>query len=488
MKPGSGVLGRSWPLLVLLAAAGCTLMIPGREAKVGRDAAEMVERSMGLVEDEALTSYVRRIGERLASHAARKNVEYRFFVVDMPEPNAFALPGGYIYVSRGLLLITNSEDELAGVIGHEIGHVEARHHMKSQARAVSFLPLGIAAALASFVASIVDPGLGESVAGITMLPAAVLLSSYSRGQERDADEIGQKLAAAEGWDPAGLSSLLRTLGREEELRGHDPDRVDFLASHPPAPERSEATRERAGTLARATPNPIANTRSDFLARLDGLLVGLSGAEGSFVGQRFLHPDLGFSLRFPEGWELDNLPHVVAARNPGDDAFALLQIVGEGDDPIAAAKQFRARSGVRMIEGPEAARVGGLRAARAMAQSQSGGSRASIDATWIALEGKIDLVAGIAAPERFGAERATLRSIADSFRAITPAERAEVTEERLRVQEALSGDSFEAIAQRTGSSWEAAALAVANGMETGARLAHGSLIKVPVPEPYPEASR
>ena len=477
---------RGWPLLILLVAAGCTLLIPGREAKVGRDAAGMVERTMGLVEDEALAGYVRQIGERLARHSTRKGVEYRFFVADKPEPNAFALPGGYIYVSRGLLLLANSEDELAGVIGHEIGHVQARHHMKTQLRTVPFIPLGIAAGLVAFVTSIIDPDLGQSVGQVAMLPAAVLLSSYSRGQEREADEIGQKLAAAAGWDPAGLSGMLHSLAREDQLRGNDPDRADFLASHPPAPERSTATRTRAGKLERAEADPIARNHAAFLGRLDGMLVGLSGAEGTFIAERFLHADLGFSLRFPKGWELHNLPHVVAARDPEEDAFAVMQIVGEGDDPMAVAQNFKSQDGVRLIEEPEATRIGSLPAARAMGQSQGRGSRVSIDATWIALDGRIYLIAGMATPDHFAAERKVLRSIAESFRPISDEERGQVREERLRVRTANGGESFSAFVKRTGTRWKPPALAVANGREESEALAAGDRLKVPIPEAYPAA--
>lgn len=317
-----------------------------------------------------------------------------------------------------------------------------------------------------------------------MLPAALVLSSYSRSQEREADKIGQQLAAAAGWNPAGLSALLHTLGREDELRGNDPDRVDFLASHPPAPERSEATQERAMTLERAAHAPIAKTHADFLAELNGLLVGMAGAEGTFVERRFLHPDLGFSLQFPKDWELDNLPHVVAARSADEQAFALLQIVGEGHDPMAAAKQFHANRGVRLIEGPDEMKIGGLKAARAMAQSTGRGALTSIDATWISLDAKIYLIAGITSPDRFAAERPTLRAISESFRPITTAERAKVTEERLRIHAARSGDTLEKMAGRERSSWKAPALAVANGIEAGDSLSKGTLIKLPVPQPYP----
>ena len=458
-------------------------MIPGREAKVGASYHEIIEQSMGLVDDPALTSYVREVGDRLAEHSSR-DVEYRFFVVDTQEPNAFALPGGYVYVSRGLLVLANSEDELAGVIGHEIGHVQARHHLKTQMRSVPLIPLGVAGAIVGFAASLLSPDLGESVASVSMLPAAAVLSSYGRAQERQADQIGQELSAAAGWDPLGLSMFLTTLGREEHVRGGDPNRRDFLASHPSSPERSKTTRERAAKLERAEHAPIAATRAAFLGRLDGLLVGLSGAEGMFVDRRFLHPDLGFSLAFPAGWESHNSPRAVVARDPEKDAFVILQASGEGVDPVQAARDFYAESGGRLIEGPTPLKIGDLNAARTLGQATSGRSIVTVEVTWIAHGGLIFAVAGMAAPERFGEERATMRAVADSFRPITPVERGKVTEERLRLRTAAAGEDFEQIKRETSSSWSAQALAVANGLDLDGKPTAGALLKVPVPQPYP----
>ncbi len=121
-------------------------MSPAREAALGAQAAAEVEAGIGLLDDPALTAYVSELGERLARHSPRRNVTYRFYVADMPEPNAFALPGGYIYVSRGLLALANSEDELANVIGHEIGHVAARHAAQRETQAIG---AGVLTALGS---------------------------------------------------------------------------------------------------------------------------------------------------------------------------------------------------------------------------------------------------------------------------------------------------------------------------------------------------
>ncbi|MBW2414293.1 MAG: M48 family metalloprotease [Deltaproteobacteria bacterium] len=475
--------GGPWPLLVLLVFAGCTLMIPGREAKVGARYHAVIEQTMGLVEDPDLTAYVRKIGDRLAAHSTR-DVEYRFFVVNMQEPNAFALPGGYIYVSRGLLVLPNSEDELAGVIGHEIGHVQARHHLRSQMRSVPFIPLTVAGAIAGFAASLLSPELGQGIMSASTFPAAAVLSSHSRSAEREADEIGQQLAAQAGWDPLGLSRFLTTLAREERVRGGDPERRDFFASHPPSPERSAATRERAGSLERADTPPIAGTHAAFLGRLDGLLVGLSGAEGVFVDRQFLHPDLDFAVAFPAGWKASNSPQAVAARDPEKDAFVILQTAGKGVDPVQAARDFHASSGGRLLEGPTPLQVGGLNAARTLSQSSRGRTRVTVEATWIAHGGLVFVVAGMAVAERFGEERATMRAVADSFRPISAAERAQVTEERLRLRTAGAGEKFDQIRRDTGTTWTAQSLAVANGLDLDGQPAAGALLKIPVPQPYP----
>ncbi|HZE89561.1 MAG TPA: M48 family metalloprotease [Verrucomicrobiae bacterium] len=179
-----------------------TLVSEAKERELGEAEARRVAETMGILEDPALSAYVRAVGERLAQFSPRTDVTYTFQIVDMEEPNAFALPGGPVYVSRGLLVLTNSEDELAGVLGHEIGHVAARHAVRRVTRAA---PLAVVTGLGAAVTSIVSPMLGDLVGGIGGVAGAFVLAPYSREQEREADRIGQELAGAAGWDPAGLS-------------------------------------------------------------------------------------------------------------------------------------------------------------------------------------------------------------------------------------------------------------------------------------------
>src|SRR6185369_12916072 len=198
--------------LLLVIGGGCavnpvsgrpevTLVSEAKEQELGDAEAKNVAATMGLVDDPRLTGYVRAIGDRLAKFSPRTDVAYTFYIVDMPEPNAFALPGGYVYVSRGLLALTNSEDELAGVLGHEIAHVAARHAVRRVTRAA---PLAIVTGLGAALTGIVSPTLGDLVGGVGGFAGALVLAPYSRGQENEADRLGQEFSAAAGWDPAGL--------------------------------------------------------------------------------------------------------------------------------------------------------------------------------------------------------------------------------------------------------------------------------------------
>ena len=466
---------------LLLAGPGC-LLSPTREREQGRQAAEQVEAWLGLVEDPALVDYLRGVGARLAEQSSRQDVAYRFSIVNRPEPNAFALPGGHIYVSRGMLVLLNTEDELANVLAHEIGHIAARHHLKSQVRRWAVLPLDIVSGLGAFATSVVSPQLGSTLGGFTALPGALALASYSRGQEREADQLGQQIAASAGWSPAGMASAMDALTREAGLRGEQARRESFLDSHPTSPERSADAARRAQSLERAPLDPISPSPRAFLERLDGLLVGESAAEGVFDGVRFLHPDLGFALSFPDQWETHNSPILVAARSAEGD-FAALQLAGPGDDPLATAKAF-IEEGVPLVSGPQPTRVGDLSAAHAVARAPE---QSLADLTWIASGGSVYLIAGVAAEARFEALRPLLRAVAQSFAPITALERARVREARLRVVALREGETLEELLSRVGSTWSAEEASSVNALQAGNRAAAGRQLKIALPEPYPGVS-
>ncbi len=483
-------LAAAFALLVPPSITGCAInpvsrrpefvaISAAKEKELGREHAEKVEKEMGHLDDEQLVAYVQEIGARLAKHSPRQDVEYTFMIVDMKEPNAFALPGGYIFVTRGLIALTNSEDELAGVIGHEIGHVAARHTVQRFSRAVPLIPIAIVTGIAGAVTSIVSPALGRALAGTGALAVTAVLAPYSRGQEEEADEVGQELAAAAGYDPIGISHFLHTLDRESTYTRGEARQSSFLDTHPATPSRVADTRERAAELTRQPGMPLAPTRGAYLNRIEGIVVGDDPAQGIFEEGLFLHPELGFAMRFPSNWKTQNQRLFVGAAEPGGGAALILRLAKEGDDPEAAARELADEFDKKMADRLETLRIGGLRAVRATSKKRGKG----IHFTWIAHGGHVFLVTGVSESSRFERYKGTFESASGSFRPISAAESAGIEESRLRVRDGRPGETLEQFVSRTGGSWKAEKVAVANALEETARLQQGQLVKVAVPQAF-----
>jgi predicted Zn-dependent protease len=450
-----------------------------RENTLGRQAAQEVEQSIGLVRDPEVTAYIEALGQRLAQRSPRRDVSYRFHVADMPEPNAFALPGGYIYVSRGLLAIANSEAELANVIGHEIGHVAARHASQRETRSVG---VGLLSALGSIVAGVAAGGqAAQAVSQLGQIAGAGLIASYGRDQERQADEVGQQLAAGAGWDPGAVSSFFVTLERQTKLE-HGDRLPSFFDSHPMTSERAQTTAARARSLV-VTPNPpIARTQRAFLHEFEDLLIGPDPAQGVVRGRRFLHPDLDLAIDFPSGWEIQNTASAVGAGSPQRDAVVMLAMQGPPGDPRAAGAKFAQANGITLDSGSQE-RVGGMEAFHAFAVANTQDGPLVLDLTWIAHPKALLRIAGISPQSRYRSHAATLTAVARSVGKPTPAERDGIRARRLRVVEARAGETLGALSARAGNVWSLDETSIANGLAREPRLEAGQLVKVAVEVPH-----
>ncbi len=467
-------------LALAFAEQGCVTR--GQQARLGDEAAKQVEQQLGLVRDAALEGYVRAIGEKLAAASALPGGPWKFQVVDASDPNAFALPGGHVYVTRGLLALVNSEDELAGVIGHEIGHVTAQHSAKRIGAAVITAPIAIGTGLAGLVLGIASPLLGSVVAGTgQLLTSGLVIAPYSREQEHAADEIGQGLTAAVGYDPDGISRFLHTLDREVTLQAGKQSSFHFLDSHPMAPDRVERTAERARTLARAAGQPVASGRADFLRRLDGIVIGSDPAQGVFEEHLFLHPELDLAIAFPPGWETANTAEAVGAMSPDREAVAVLRVAAAGGSLDAVVAEVQREQQDLAFERFE---IGGLPAARSRFASRG---RVS-EITLIGYRGDVYALIADCAEGVAKAYGASLDATARSFRALRAGERTGIRESRLRAREARVGETPASIAERTGSSWKPEQVAVANAVEVGSAFGAGSLVKLSLPQPYTPRGR
>jgi predicted Zn-dependent protease len=270
----------------------------------------------GSYEDPKLQALLTRVANRLVAASERPQVTYKVTILNSPAVNAFALPTGQLYVTRGLLGLANDSSELASVVSHEIAHVIARHAdtREEQARR------------AELVNNVVNDVLSDPQDGAMALARSKLaLASFSRAQEFEADGIGVGIAARSGYDPFGAARFLTSMGRNADFRsvGHSRDNrpLDFLSSHPATPERVKSARNSARQL--ATPGPSERDKATYLASLDGLVYGEDPIDGFVRGRRFLHPKLGFTFTAPDGFSLDNTAQaVLGLKDNGNQALRL----------------------------------------------------------------------------------------------------------------------------------------------------------------------
>jgi len=458
-------------------------MSPEQERAIDARSSQEIEAQVGVLLDSPVADYVSSVGAAMAAHSPRRDVEYHFAVVEMDEPNAFALPGGHIYLSRGLLTVANSEAEIANVIGHEIGHVAARHAARQQAHVQT---LGVATLLSDLMSGgAPETSDNERISGH-------FVARYAREQEREADRIGQDLAIEAGVDPQGLGDFLRTLDNLGRLTQGFSTPQTYFATHPAARERMlEATsraQEHGWRSAPLTRRPrgreqsAVDPRDEFLDHIEGMAVGRPASEGVFVEDRFLHAGLGFSLRFPHGWSLSNQNAQVVGLAPKGDGVVLLQMDSQGADPEAAAQGYAKREGLILKSGT-ALRIGGLPAYRANAVVPSSFGRIFAEITWVAHDERVfRLITGMK-PGALRKYEGSFRKFAHSFRPLSPEDLASITELRLRTVRALPDESLIGLSQRSGNEWDPVYTAVVNGLEVGAPPPPGFRVKVAVREPY-----
>lgn len=472
---------RAW---ILVATLGVSCAFGQTwEQQSGEAAAAAIAESVGLIEGD-VADYVASVGALLVERGQPEGGPYRFHVADMPEPNAFALPGGHIYIASGLLPLLDNEAELAGVLAHEIGHTAANHHLESRRRRAPFLPVKLATAISATAVGLVSDQLGDAVDALGNAPGDLLLASFGRQQETEADEIGQRLAAASGWSPHGIAQVMHTLGREKALMGADPNRLSFFASHPTSPERERITRERAESLPAAPGSGLAVGRRAFFERLDGLRIGPSGAEGLFVGERFLHADLDFTFALPTGWRGVNRATSVSGAPLDGSAAVLLTLAPGQTDAETAARVAQETLGETPIEGPDLVRINGLRAVRTVVPR----SDTRVLVYWIEHRDLVFRWVGILSTPAFEERRSELERVARSFRPLTEDERDQVREARVRIFDLEAGDTVESLLSRLDSPWTPEQVAIANGLRADEPLARPRPIKLPVFERYePERS-
>jgi len=300
------------------------LVSESQEIDIGRNSAAAAESQLGLVDDPQLQAYVQSVGLSLASASERTSLPWAFQVIDDPTPNAFAAPGGFIFITRGLLALMGNEAELASVLGHEIGHVTARHSV-SQMSKQQLAQIGLG------VGSIISPKLAK-FDDLASTGLQVLFLSYGREDERQADDLGYRYALAQEYDVREMVNVFYSLQDSATLAGQSPI-PNWLASHPDPAERIVRIENKLKTLPAAT-DPRRIGEDDYLAKIDGLMYGPNPRNGYFESSHFVHPAMAFQFDLPEGWLTQNLAQYVVGGSPDQDAIIQLSLVPGGRSEAA----------------------------------------------------------------------------------------------------------------------------------------------------------
>ena len=433
---------------------------------------KILEEFGGVYEDKKLAAYVNRIGQNLAKTSELPDLGFTFTILNSDQINAFALPGGYVYVTRGLMALAGDEAELAGVIAHEIGHVTARHSAERYGGTVA-AGLGVTVLGVILESSAADQVLGTA--------ANWALRGFSRQQEFEADSLGVRYLGRTGYADEAMASFLTRMrahgALEAKIRGKSPNRVDefdFLATHPRPIERVRAAIKAAGGNVRTGTK---RGRVDYLASLDGLLFGDDPKEGFVRGQEFIHPELLFKFRVPPGFTLFNGRRAVIAR---DNANSVIRFDMQRNYTGSMTRYLTAVWGNRLrLSDVEGITVNGMQGATGVTRIRR--SYGAADLRLVAIRQSVQriyrfmFITPVNQTSRLDPE---LRRTTFSMKPVTRREAGFVKPLRIRIRAVTAGDTVEKFAdQMAYSDLREERFRVLNGLEPGQPLRAGQLVKV-----------
>jgi predicted Zn-dependent protease len=469
-------------LMAALLLAGCASSLPGERqvsmpdppktaeavTPAQREHQRILAGHGGRYQDPRLEALLNQTVERLVASSERPDLRYRVTILNSPAVNAFALPTGQLYVTRGLLALANDTSELASVLSHEMAHVIAQHAAMREDQARQ----------AAIVSRVVNDVLNDSEMGaLALAKSKIALASFSRAQELEADGIGVGIAARAGYDPYGATRFLSSMGRNAGLKppgpsGGDGRSVDFLSSHPSTPDRVKS----ALGAARQHTAPGAGDRDkpEYLAATNGLAFGEDPSEGYVRGRRFLHPRLGFTFTAPEGFALDNTAQAVLGLKEGGSQALRLDVVRvPAEQPLT---EYLTSGWIERVE-PDSVKelsVNGLPAASAGAKGEQWAFRLYV----IRVGGDVYRFVFAAKQHSPESDRAFANAV-NSFRRMSLSEAEQVRPLRLQVVAAAAGDTPERLATKMATDRPLERFLVLNGLVAGQALTPGEPVKIVV---------
>ncbi len=439
-----------------------SLISEAQEIQMGREASAGDLQRVGEVTQPEVQAMVRRIGMAMATHSERPNLPWEFHVLDDAAVNAFAYPGGFIFVTRGLLTNISSEAELAEVIGHEIGHVTAKHSVVAMSQQqLAQIGLVGASIFSSTVAKY-----GDLIGG----GASLLFLKFGRDDELQADALGFRYSLAQGFDVRESPRVFEMLGRLSGGEGRIPE---WQSTHPDPGNRVQRAEQRIAQLAPGVLDTTRVGRESFLKTISGLVFGENPRNGYFEGTRFLHPDLRFQLDFPTGWRVVNQPEAVIAAS--GDHSAQLQLVPASGTPAQAMQSFLKQEGIAVRQSSQVT-VNGLAGASAAFQVVTQEGDLEGRALAVSHQQQTYMLLGLTVPQAAAMHGPEIDASLRSFRALTDPvalNRQPMRVELVTLDQAMTGSQF---VQRYSGGVPAEQIYIANGIEATTQLPRGMVLK------------
>jgi len=437
-----------------------TLMSEAQEIQIGAHTHPEVLATYGAYDDPAWQTYVQQVGEKIAATSERPDLDWTFTVLDDPVVNAMALPGGFVYVNRGILADFNSEAELASVLGHEIGHVTARHSVEQMSRAqLAQLGLGVAAVASEDF---------QRYAGLAGQGVSLLFLKFGRDDENQADALGLRYMTRAGYDPYEMPKVFNTLdrvSRSQSLRATPA----WLSTHPDPGNRVERIDaaigrlpldERQGTVGRIS----------YLHRLQGLVFADDPRQGYTIGRTYYHPVLAFKIGFPDQWRIINQRQAVGALSPTRDAAVVLTL-SDADSPRSAFDAFFAQQGIE--KGPNRGR--NIFAFRSY-DTQTGITEAEGVVRFLSHGGRVYQLLGYTGTESWKTYGAAMQQSLGSFAKVTNRRYLDVKPKTIDIVDLPQDMTLADFAARYPSTIETSELAIINAVNEDKVLEKGRLVK------------
>lgn len=468
------------PLIVLLFSIYSLSSLAqdySTDKKLGTQGKAMVEATMGIYQDSAKTDIISKIGKQLVKNLATQPFPFEFYLVDDGEPNAFALPGGYVFFTRGILALANNEDELAGVMGHEIIHSYNRHSIKQKKKGILPAILQVPEALTGAIGG---NGVSKIFSPLSKGGEA-LMASHSRKDEYEADDEGVKLAARSGYQPEALGDMLTTLEKSIEVFTGQKEKPSYFNHHPYTPSRVERITTEAGQVKASEPNKVFKSNKDFLKAMDGVLVGSNPNQGVFKGDWFIHPDLKFKINVPSKWARENTPSNIVAADSTQSAMMMLEVEKNAKTAAEAASSFAEafKKKTEVSLDVKSDKVNGLTSSRVSFAKHGNNTQVNITSIWVEYGGLVYRIIGVASP---GYENVVTAQL-ESFTSITESERRGITKQVIRVVEANKGETIQSVSERNHNFIPVKLTAAINGITEDTIFLQGDLLKIVVEVAY-----